>query len=96
MIDDETVSRLTVIGSPTLIADEIVQAFPSLVNMQVFMNAVTANFDDVSNISIAAKSLEVNNNTVTGGGMYGLLFIAVIPVIVLVAGFIHWMSRRKA
>lgn len=96
MIDDETVSRLTVVGSPTLIADEIVQAFPSLVNMQVFMNAVTANFDDVSNISIAAKSLEVNNNTVTGGGMYGLLFIAVIPVIVLVAGFIHWMRRRKA
>ena len=95
-IDDETVARLTVIGSYTLIADELIQSFPSIVNADVFMNSVTAGFDDVSNISIAAKSLEVANNTIENGGMYGIIFIAVIPLIVLITGFLHWMQRRKA
>lgn len=95
-IDEETTSRLTVIGSATLIADKLIQSFPSIVNADVFMNAVTACFDDVSNISIAAKSLEVTNNTVANGGLFGIIFIAVIPLAVLITGFVHWMQRRKA
>ncbi len=95
-IDDDTKSHLIVLGTPTLFDDQIVQAFPSLVNLDVFMDAATAGFEDVNNISIAAKSLEVANNTITGGRLYGMIFIAVIPIVVLVCGLIHWIGRRKA
>lgn len=95
-IDEETTSRLTVIGTTSLLDDQVVQAFPSLVNLDVFMNAATAGFDDIRNISIAAKSLEVTYNTVTNGRIFGMIFILVIPVIILAAGFMNWLSRRKA
>lgn len=95
-VDDTTASRLTVISAASLINEQITSAFSNLSNLQLFMNAVTSNFEDVQNISIEAKSLEVNNNTVASAGMYGALFIGVIPVIILVYGFVVWMRRRKA
>lgn len=87
---------LTVISADSLINDNILQSFPSLVNSTVFMNSITSNFSDVSTISIEAKSLEVSYNTVTNPGSIGLIFIAIIPLAFLVVGFIHWMRRRKA
>lgn len=95
-IDSETMGCLTVIGTTSLIEDNIVQSFPSLVNTDVFMNAITGNFNDVSNISIEGKSLEISYNTVTTPGSIGIVFIAVIPLAILIAGFVHWMRRRKA
>lgn len=95
-IDDDTTARLTVFGAASLIDDSITQSFTNLSNLTLFMNSVTANFDDVTNISIEAKSLAVNNNTVQAAGMYAILFIAVIPLIVLIYGFIVWLRRRKA
>ena len=95
-IDSETMGCLTVLGTNTLIEDNIVQAFPSLANTSVFMNSITGNFNDVSTISIESKSLEVSYNTVTSPGSIGMIFIAVVPLAILIAGFVHWMRRRKA
>lgn len=95
-IDDDTTARLTVFGTASLIDDSITQSFTNLSNLTLFMNTVTANFDDVTNISIEAKSLAVNNNTVQAAGMYAMLFIAVIPLVVLIYGFVVWLRRRKA
>ena len=59
------------------------------------MNALTAGFEDISNISIPAKSLEVSYNVIEGAGTLGLLFVVVIPAAVLIFGFIYWIRRRK-
>ena len=59
------------------------------------MNAVTANFEDVTNVAIPSKSLEVTYNTVTHGGMWGIVFILVIPVITVAAGLMVWLKRRR-
>ena len=40
-------------------------------------------------------SLSTPINTVTTGGIWGLLFILVIPVALLIYGFLRWMRRRK-
>ena len=64
-------------------------------NLNVFMNVVTADFEDVTNISIPAKSLEVTYNTIQNAGLYGMVFIFLIPVVVLVAGLLVWTKRRK-
>lgn len=88
-------ARLTVFGTPSLIDDGLNSTFTNLTNLELFMNAVTANFEDVTNVSIPSKSLEVTYNTVTHGGMWGIIFILVIPVATVAAGLVVWLKRRR-
>ncbi len=88
-------ARVTVFSTPSLIDENLNTSFTNLTNLTLFMNAVTSNFDDVSNVSIPSKSLEVTYNTVTHGGLWGVLFIIVIPVVTLAAGLVIWLKRRR-
>lgn len=97
--DDSTESkesRLTVISAGSLIDQQITDAFSQLENTQVFMNAVTANFDGVTNLSIEAKSLTTEYNTVQHAGGFSILVVFGIPAVVLIGGFVVWFRRRKA
>lgn len=89
-------SRLTVISAASLIDQSITDTFPQLENTKLFMNAVTANFDGVQNLSIEAKSLGVEYNTVQHAGLFSLLMIFGIPAVVLIGGFVVWFRRRRA
>lgn len=89
-------SRLTVISAASLIDPSITDTFPQLENTQIFMNAVTANFEGVQNLSIEAKSLSVETNTVRHAGLFSFLVIFGIPAVVLIGGFIVWFRRRRA
>ena len=93
---DTLESRLTVISAGSLIDPSITDTFPQLENSQLFMNAVTANFEGVQNLSIEAKSLGVEYNTVQHAGMFSFLVIFGIPAVILIGGFVVWMRRRKA
>lgn len=93
---DTLESRLTVISAGSLIDPSITDTFPQLENTQLFMNAVTANFEGVQNLSIEAKSLGVEYNTVQHAGMFSFLLIFGIPAVILIGGFVVWMRRRKA
>lgn len=98
--DEETTetveSRLTVITAGSLIDQNITDTFPQLENTRLFMNAVSANFEGVQNLSIEAKSLSVEYNTVQHAGLFSLLMIFGIPAVILIGGFIVWFRRRKA
>lgn len=94
--EESAQSRLTVISAGSLISQEITDTFPQLENTQLFMNAVTANFEGVQNLSIEAKSLSVEYNTVQHGGLFSLLMIFGIPAAILISGFVVWFRRRKA
>lgn len=94
--DTENEARLTVISGYAIIDSSITSSFSSLGNLTLFMNAVTSNFSDMKNVSIDSKSLETTYNSVTNPGYFSLLFIVIIPVAVLIAGFIIWLKRRKA
>ena len=95
--DSETLeSRLTVISSASMIDSQITDAFTTLENTTLFMNAVTANFDGVKNISIEPKSLSVEYNTVQHSGLLSLLVIFGVPIVLLIGGFSVWYRRRKA
>ena len=95
--DGETTpeATLTVITAPSLIDGSLLQQFPSITNLTIFMNAASHNISQAVNLSIPAKSLEVTYNMITAGGLWSALFIIVIPVIFLIAGFVIWMKRRK-
>lgn len=95
-IEESDEARLTVITAPSMIDSQITDTFTTLENLTLFMNAVTANFDDVQNVAIEAKSLEVTYNTMQHAGLISILIIFVIPVIILCAGFAVWWKRRRA
>lgn len=88
--------RFTVITSYTMIDSYLTESFPTLDNTTLFMNAVSANFEQVSNIAIEAKSLEVTYNTMQYTGISGLVAIIGIPIFILIYGFVKWLKRRKA
>lgn len=88
-------SRFTVFGSASIIDDEFTSYYKNLMDLQVFMNSITANFDDVSNISIDSISLQTTYNTIANGSGIGAIFIGIIPVALLILGFLRWIGRRK-
>ena len=94
-IDDETTARLTVFTTESVVDDEIITYNPSMINLDLFVNALTAGFEDISSISIPAKSLEITYNTFTNAGLWSTLYLAVIPLVTLIGGLIYWMNRRK-
>lgn len=88
-------ARLTVFGSNMLIDEQITSAFSSLENLTLFTNAITENFEDANNISVSPKSLEVSYNTIAHPGPFSILVIFVIPLALIVGGFIVWFRRRR-
>lgn len=93
--NEEKTSRLTVITASSLLDPSITESFTNVVNLDIFMKAVSVDFQDVSNISVQPKSLQVTYNTVKNAGLWSLLFIFVIPLALLAGGFMYWLKRRK-
>lgn len=95
--DDQTKeTRLTVISSANMIDSQLTETFTTLENTTLFMNAVTANFDGVENLSIEPRSLAVQYNTIQHVGLLSLFAIFGIPLVILAGGFTVWFKRRKA
>lgn len=88
-------SRLTVYGSNMLIDEQITSSFSSLENLTLFTNSVTASLDNADNVSISPKSLEVSYNTIAHPGPFSILVLFVIPVGLIIGGFIVWFKRRR-
>lgn len=91
----EKTARLTVFGCDSPVNESLTGSFTNLDNLSLFMGAATAGFEDVSAISIEPVDLSEPMNTVTTGGLWALVFIFVIPLALLICGFVRWMHRRK-
>ena len=79
-----------------MVDESLTKAYSTLENNTLFMNAVTSNFDEVSNVSIEAKSLATTYNTMQRVGLSTLIVIVGVPVVILIGGFVTWLKRRKA
>lgn len=95
-VASENDAKLTVLASESMIDAQVTDYFSNLDNSTLFLNMVMNNFDDVENVSIKAKSLAVQFNTVQHAGAISSFLIFGVPGIVLVCGFAVWMKRRKA
>ena len=94
-VDDNITARLTVLGCDSLCGDTVTSSFANVDNNALFLASITAGFKDVSPISVEPVSLAEEYNTITTGGLWGLLFIFVIPAALLIFGFVRWTRRRK-
>lgn len=89
-------TRIVALSSVSILEEQILSSFPSLVNADVYIDAVTWFMDDVENISIPAKSLALTYNTVSGGAGWRALFVFIIPAAFIAAGLYVWIRRRNA
>lgn len=88
--------HFTVITAATMIDESLTASLSSLENNTLFMNIVTSGFDDVSNIAIEPKSLQVEYNTIKHAGVSSLVTVFGVPLAILIYGFVTWLKRRKA
>lgn len=93
---DTKEARLTVLASGSMISSDITDQLTTLDNLTLFVNSVTENFDNVNNVAIEAKSLSTETNTPMHAGGFSILVIFIIPLAILIIGFVIWMKRRKA
>lgn len=97
-LDDDKKTQLVVYGSYIMFTDDITQSF-TLGNIDLFTNSITWMCDGTTNtISIPAKSMDVQQNTVTAakGNLWTAVFVVIIPLAVVGTGFVVWYRRRRA
>lgn len=95
VIDEEKTARLTVYTSNSIINEQLLTNYTNLGNGELFLKTVTAGLDDVTGIAIEPVSLELTYNTVTNQGFWGIWMVLVIPLGLLIYGFVRWLMRRK-
>ena len=83
------------LGSTSFLDGTLLAQNPSLANLTLFTNALTAGFEDVSNLSIPAKNLAVTYNTIQNPGLWSTTYLIILPVGFLLCGFLFCLRRRK-
>ena len=91
---DGKTSKLVWLASPALL-DSRYSSYYS--NISYFMAILTDLCEKESSVTINAKSLQIEALTVSeaSANLWGIILIAVIPLIVLVSGFVIWNRRVK-
>ena len=92
--DEDVTSSMTVYAGGYFVDETFLTYYGSMYNAEIFMNSITAYYDDVNNISIDSVSLEQNYNTITN---YGIILAAILifMVALIVIGIVVWNHRRK-
>ena len=85
-----------ILMSAQILNKEAITSISSLLNVDLFIAAFSWQIKSVSHISIAAKSLATSYNAITNGSVMGIVFIAVIPLLIIGAGLFVWIKRRRA
>lgn len=96
-IDDDKNAKLVVYTSAYAFSDDVIST-NQFDNGKLFTNAVKSLSDsDVEETSINAKSLSYSYVSLTQGTqiLWATVMIIIIPVGLLVTGFIIWMNRRR-
>ena len=96
--EDKKSSRVVVFGSYVMFSDTIMQ-YNSFNNSAYFMNVVNtiADKEDVG-ITIESKSIDNTELGITDVATQNtmlVIFVIVIPIAILVAGFVFWLRRRN-
>ena len=92
-VDGKT-SKLVWLASPVLLDGRSLSYYS---NISYFMAILTDLCEKESSVTINAKSLQIEALTVSeaSANLWGIILIAVIPLAVLVTGFVVWNRRIK-
>lgn len=90
-------SNLIVVGSSSVFTDEF-DTMVSGANLDLFKNVISDCVEtEGQTVSIPVKSTSYTNLTVTDSGyrLVGILIAVVLPLVIIIAGIVVWMNRRK-
>lgn len=89
-------AQIVVYSSPMLFTDGTNQ-YTMDNNLRLFTNAVSSMTGETQSVSVPVKSYEISYLTVPSASAirYGILFMGVLPVGMLVIGIVIWIRRRK-
>ena len=95
--DDAEGGKLAVVASQTLLEDQITQSLP-VGNLEFFVNCLAdmCGESGVNAVSIEAKSMDIEYMTIPA--LHSMIWMAVcvlIPFVILIAGLVVWLARRK-
>lgn len=96
--EDKKSSRVVVFGSYVMFSDTIMQ-YNSFNNSAYFMNVINT-IADKEDVGITIESTSIDNtelgitDVATQNTML-VVFVIVIPIAILVAGFVFWLRRRN-
>ncbi|MCR5272357.1 MAG: copper ABC transporter permease, partial [Lachnospiraceae bacterium] len=97
-IDDETSSVLAVFTSQTMFTDEA-DSMVSGNNVSVFSDVISSctDTDSVEGIVIPVKEYDSSSLTIASSILiaFGVIFVVVIPIILIILGIIIWVRRRR-
>ncbi|MBQ9980498.1 MAG: GldG family protein [Oscillospiraceae bacterium] len=91
----EVLGKLTVYSCPYIISSNIIDNFANLDNQELVLTSVICDFEGVSGINVPPKDLEFGYNTISNYGFIAILFVALIPIVLLIGGLLLWTKRRK-
>lgn len=89
-------AQIILYSSPMLFTDGANQ-YTMDNNLKLFTNAVSAMTGETESVSVPVKSYEISYLTVPSASAirYGILFMGILPVGMLVIGIVIWIRRRK-
>lgn len=94
---DDLKSNIMVVGSSIALSDDAF-SMTAYNNSDYFVNAIDVTTGrEKTGITIAAKALDANQLGITASQItrFGIIFMAVIPVALIVVGFVIWFRRRN-
>ena len=94
--DDDGEGQLIVCSAASLIDSSILSSFTNIANADIFINTLVYDREEVSNIAIDAKSLEVTYNTIEDATAISSLFIVILPLCILIFGIIVCVKRKRS
>ena len=89
-------TKVAVFASPTLIADSYA-GMDTLGNLDLFLNTVNTITEQENTLSIRTVSLAVDTITMTAAqvNMWAAIYIVIIPAVIIIAGIVVTVRRRK-
>ena len=93
---DGVETKVAVFASPTLIADSYA-GMDTLGNLDLFLNTVNTITEQENTLSIRTVSLAVDTITMTAAqvNMWAAIYIVIIPAVIIIAGIVVTVRRRK-
>jgi len=89
-------ARMTTISAQYIVEEELIGTTSNISNLTIVLNAVIANFGDVSTaLAIPSKTITLSYNNSVNTPLWDALFIAVIPLAFIIGGLACWNARRK-
>ena len=95
--DSQSGMKMVVLGTPNLASDTVLNAFPNTLNLDIYIASLNYLCAFDRSVSIPVKDTDFGMNTYMAStrNLSLVITVGIIPVFVLLIGFVVWYKRRN-